>query len=180
MKNFKVVLTVFLAGSLALASQAFAKEDDSSNQAATGAVVGAGTNVLAGAALDSLTGSSQTTVDPNKAILKQAVQGAITGAVAAGVAGGEDKGSGESVTSTATTIATNVTPKNKKWDKHKKTKEGHHPPGWDRGKKVGWGEGDTPPGLRKGHDSNEQGENEGQEHWKDKDKHIEKHRKDND
>ena len=52
---------------------------------------------------------------------------------------------------------------------------GWRPPGWDRGKKTGWGDGDVPPGLRDketagvdfdDHYENEDRENPGRQHGK--------------
>ena len=36
-----------------------------------------------------------------------------------------------------------------RWDKHRWSRRNRdwRPPGWDRGKKTGWGDGDRPPGL---------------------------------
>ena len=169
----------FIAGAMAIitAAPVVAKDDsDSGSRLATGAAVGAGTNVIGGAVLDSLDGSSKpqyTQVqgpdgnwywqevpreDPNKVILKRAVQGAITGAVAAEVAKDDGK-SGESgksdVVSTLTPSAQKAGEREDEEDgqggdhkHHKKHKEHHRPPGWDKGKKVGWEGGDVPPGLR--------------------------------
>lgn len=151
---------------------------------AKGAMVGAGTNVIGGAVLDSLDGPSQPQYvqsygpdgqpywqqvnlgpqeDPNKTILKRAVQGAITGAVAAEMSG-DDK---ESVPQTQAPKKSKPSAptfrseddddqgEDQDWKHGKKSKskgkkskdwDGHRPPGWDKGKKVGWGDGDVPPG----------------------------------
>lgn len=150
---------------------------------AKGALVGAGTNVIGGAVLDSLDGPSQPQYvqsygpdgqpywqqvnlgpqeDPNKTILKRAVQGAITGAVAAEMSGDDEKSvsSSSKKSSPATSFFKNDDDEDEydsddDWKGHKKSKskgkkhkdwDGHRPPGWDRGKKVGWGDGDVPPG----------------------------------
>lgn len=167
-----LLLTVVFAGS----SVASAKED--SNRLLTGAAVGAGTNVIGGAVLDNLDGTAQqqpqyvqvqgpdgnwywqqvgpAPEDPNKVILKRALQGAITGAVAAEVAGGDDKESGGKKSGSGIGNLIDDALKNshdnddQDDDKHKKYKykDGHRPPGWDRGRKEGWDGGDIPPGLR--------------------------------
>ena len=157
-------------------------EEESGNRMAKGALVGAGTNVIGGAVLDSLDGSSQQQPqyvqvqgpdgqmywqqvatpqeDPNKVILKRAVQGAVTGAVAAEFAkddGKENKGSdSDAAESIADALTTKSSSENGEDDdshgkkhKHKKSKEGWRPPGWDKGKKTGWEGGDEPPGLQK-------------------------------
>lgn len=156
---------------------------------AKGAMVGAGTNVIGGAVLDSLDGPNQPQYvqsygpdgqpywqqvnlgpqDPNKTILKRAVQGAITGAAAAEFSG-NDENSGSSGNAGSSSV-TSDNSKRRSWNKDdedddeddddddrkgkkkskskgKKSKDwdGHRPPGWDKGKKVGWGDGDVPPG----------------------------------
>jgi len=155
---------------LFVASQVFAGDNDKTdNKLLTGAAVGAGTNVIGGAVLDSLDGTSKPQFvqvqgpdgnwywqqtgpapeDPNKVILKRAVQGAITGAVAAEVAGGGKEGAVSPALSNA--LDDNESDQDEDGGKKRKKdkgEKGHRPPGWDRGKKVGWGEGDIPPGQR--------------------------------
>jgi hypothetical protein len=154
---------------------AIAGDDNSGNTMAKGALVGAGTNVIGGAVLDSLDGSNQPQYqqvqvqgpdgqlywqqvpvqpDPTKTVLKRAVQGAITGAVAAEFAkdDGDDKksdGDGGGIGDALSSLAGGDQDEDDHdggKSKHKKSKEGHRPPGWDRGKKTGWGDGDVPPG----------------------------------
>ncbi len=193
----KLLLTLTAAGfSLALAGLNVQAGEDSGDRMTKGALVGAGTNVIGGAALDTLDGSGQpqymqvqgpdgqmywqqvtSQEDPNKTILKRAVQGAITGAVAAEVAGGENgNNSGSSVekiVNQATTRASSQTSDEDddrdygKKQKHKKSKEGHEdrrPPGWDRGKKTGWNGGDVPPGHQD-RDDRDEDQNENSGNW---------------
>jgi hypothetical protein len=162
-------------------SPSWAEEE---NRMAKGALVGAGTNVIGGAVLDSLDGPTQPQYvqsygpdgqpywqqvnlgpqeDPNKTILKRAVQGAVTGAVAAEFSGGDNESSSNSIGSSQASPkpskrkisdddddedddgdwkgkkSKSKGKKSKDWDKDR-------PPGWDKGKKVGWGDGDVPPG----------------------------------
>lgn len=92
---------------------------------------------------------------PAQTVLKRALVGAVTGATA---------------TSMSNKPATNFQPDNpaketpaafaaakddasgRHGKKHKKNKKGHRPPGWDKGKKTGWGDSDVPPGLAKKND----------------------------
>jgi len=171
----------FFAVAVLLSSfSAMAGDDNSNNTMAKGALVGAGTNVIGGAVLDSLDGSNQPQYqqvqvqgpdgqlywqqvpvqqDPTKTILKRAVQGAITGAVAAEFAkddgkdgGSKDSGDGGGISEAVGRLAGHEDEDGDHDDdhghkhKHKKSKEDHRPPGWDRGKKTGWGGGDVPPG----------------------------------
>jgi hypothetical protein len=163
------IVTAVLIAPLA----ASAGDDNSGGTMAKGALVGAGTNVIGGAVLDSLDGSNQPQYqqvqvqgpdgqlywqqvpvqpDPTKTVLKRAVQGAITGAVAAEFAkdDGDDKkgdndggGIGDALSSLA---GGGENEADHDGHKHKRSKEGRRPPGWDRGKKTGWGGGDVPPG----------------------------------
>ncbi len=174
---------LFAAAVLLSSFSAMAGDDNSDNTMAKGALVGAGTNVIGGAVLDSLDGSNQPQYqqvqvqgpdgqlywqqvpvqqDPTKTILKRAVQGAITGAVAAEFAkddgkddGSKDSGDGGGIGEVVEKLTGNEDENDDDhdddddgWDKskHKKSKEDHRPPGWDRGKKTGWGGGDVPPG----------------------------------
>jgi hypothetical protein len=84
--------------------------------------------------------------ETNKQVLKDALVGAVTGAVA--VEAAKDTPSTTAVQEkNADTAATNIESKHSKKDK---SKEGHRPPGWDKGKKTGWLGADTPPGQHKG------------------------------
>ena len=76
--------------------------------------------------------------EANKKILKDAVVGAVTGATATEATKGDLKG-----------------PDKDKKHKKDKPKDGHRPPGWDKGKKVGWGGKDMPPGLAEGKEHGE-------------------------
>ena len=183
MKNtrWQVLNAGIILGSL-LIPYPLCAEEESNNRLAKGAMVGAGTNVIGGAVLDSLDGSSQPQYvqvqgpdgqmywqqvntpqeDPNKLILKRAVQGAVTGAVAAEFSkddGGKksgDSGAFGGIADALTKKSSSQSDEDNDEDdyddeqgkkhKHKKSKEGWRPPGWDRGKKVGWGGGDVPPG----------------------------------
>jgi hypothetical protein len=164
-----------------------------------GAVVGAGTNVLAEAALDTLDGSSNSEPqyiqvqgpdgqmylqpvtappeDPNKIILKRAVQGAVTGAVAAEMAKDDQKkesgeswwdklfgGKSDEKSETAPLKTTSSADKIKKSKdiKEGKKPEGWRPPGWDQGKKTGWGDEDVPPGWSKRRDNDDDDGNDSQ------------------
>jgi hypothetical protein len=139
---------VFVSIGLFIAGTA-AASDDERYSVGTAATAGASTQVLASSGLDYVTGSTGSDT-PSQTILKRALVGAATGA-------------------TATTMAyqpkTNIQPKNVSNDtaiealtdtasaergkKGKKHKKGHRPPGWDKGKKTGWGDSDVPPGLAK-------------------------------
>lgn len=185
MKNIRFLMGLMMAvTAFVLTSAQVSAAEDSSNRLAKGALVGAGTNVIGGAVLDNLDGSSQAQPqyvqvqgpdgqpywqqvgpapqDPNKTILKRAVQGAITGAVAAHVAGdnSEKDSGGGAIESVASALSQDSSSDKEDADeddenddsgegkkhKHKKSKGGSRPPGWDRGKKTGWGGGDVPPG----------------------------------
>ena len=90
----------------------------------------------------------------NKDILKKAIQGAVTGAVAV-------EGSKETAKPAETAAAASVSDSDNDEHGHKhrhhgkpkqnfnKKHKGHRPPGWDKGKKTGWGDSDVPPGLVK-------------------------------
>jgi hypothetical protein len=82
--------------------------------------------------------------ETNKQILKDALAGAVTGAVAV-EATKNTPSAVEAKKADATT--TNIEPKH---SQKNKSKEGHRPPGWDKGKKTGWGGADVPPGQQKG------------------------------
>lgn len=194
MKNVKSqILSMGIILGLSLISYPLCAEEESNNRMAKGALVGAGTNVVGGAVLDTLDGSSQPQYvqvqgpdgqmywqqvippqeDPNKVILKRAVQGAVTGAVAAEFAKDDGKKSGDS--GAAESVADALTQKSSSDDdddnqgkkhKHKKSKEGWRPPGWDRGKKTGWGGGDVPPGHQDREDHEEKSDSGVTSWWK--------------
>ncbi len=113
----KKAVGIFILYFVTIYGVVYAEEKSGDNKMLKGALVGAGTNVVGGAALDYVTGSGQpqpqtqiqyqqvqgpdgqyymqpvqTTVyppaeDPNKTVLKRALTGAVTGAVAAKMAG---------------------------------------------------------------------------------------------
>jgi hypothetical protein len=108
---------------------------------------------LAGGAFTAFAESPE---DTNRRILKDAVVGAVTGAVAT------EASKDERTSEVAPTGAFQETPsgKDKKLHPHGKDekrnkkkgwgwrkRQGHRPPGWDRGEKTGWGDSDIPPGL---------------------------------
>ncbi|MBI4353259.1 MAG: hypothetical protein HY593_04955 [Candidatus Omnitrophica bacterium] len=171
----KVIFSALVVVCLTGYGAALAGEDESKNKMAQGALVGASTNVVGGAALDYLTSSPQpaqpqvvqvqgpdgqwyTQVvspasapqeDPNKTVLKRAITGAVTGAVAAHLAGG-DGGNKESTTGVSSGSEGVKAEDGGAPGGVKKWPEGWRPPGWDQGEKVGWGEGDVPPGWQGG------------------------------
>lgn len=165
-----LTMTVFVGFS----SPLFAADD--SKSLATGAVVGAGTNVLASTALDVVAPSQSTQTryvqvqgpdgqmytqavqvsvqeSQTQKVLKQAIAGGITGAVAAKVAGGDgkdQKSDGDSsVVETVSEVVTTTKIKTEDDDDDHDKHHGHRPPGWDRGRKEGWGGDDEPPGWNK-------------------------------
>ncbi len=80
--------------------------------------------------------------EAGKEVLKDAIIGAITGAAAT------------EATTDSTTVAENKGGEAKKnftvkRSKKDKSRKGSCPPGWDKGKKTGWGGKDLPPGLAK-------------------------------
>ncbi len=89
--------------------------------------------------------------DANKQILKDAVQGAVTGAVA--TEGSKDTTPEKDATVDRDHNRDKDNDRDGDDSKHKKKKhfkQGHRPPGWDKGRKEGWGGGDEPPGFQKG------------------------------
>ncbi|GEM_PF-3798138 len=133
---------------VSLAASAAASDDDRYS-AGTAAATGASTQVLASTALDYATGSSGASDSPAQTILKRALVGATTGATATAMSY-EPKTNiqpknvpGDEVAAAAASTEPYSRVKNKKW------KKGHRPPGWDKGKKTGWGDSDVPPGLAK-------------------------------
>ena len=136
---------------LSVAGTAAALEEDERYSLGTAATAGASTQALASSSLDYVTGSTGADT-ANQTILKRALVGAATGATA---------------TKMAYNPKTNIEPKNVTSDKSaaieasagtafaergkktKKNKKGHRPPGWDKGKKTGWGDSDVPPGHAK-------------------------------
>ena len=163
MLKIKLLTIVMIMGLAPLGSAA--GDSAKSGSALKGAVVGAGTNVLASTALDAIAPSQtyQTQYvqvrgadgqmytqamnvpvqeSQNQKILKQAIAGGITGAVAAKAAG---SGSKDQKSDGGSTVVETVTE-----DVATTKAEGHHrPPGWDRGRKQGWDDGDEPPGWEK-------------------------------
>lgn len=83
--------------------------------------------------------------DTNKQILKDALVGAVTGAAA--VEGTKDTSKAPEVEEKKEEGPASEA-KEKKSKDHK-SKEGHRPPGWDKGKKTGWQGADVPPGQQK-------------------------------
>ena len=91
--------------------------------------------------------------ETNKKVLKDAVVGAVTGFVAVEATKGDQKAP-ETNISPANVSTTTETVEDKaghhgKGPKRHGPKEGHRPPGWDKGKKTGWHGSDVPPGLTK-------------------------------
>lgn len=181
-QTIPLFLVMVFTVSLASASDS---EDRSTDRMTQGALVGASTNVVAGAALDHITDSPSSTQvqytrvqgpdgqyylqpvatapsanEANKTVLKRAIQGAVTGAVAAEMSsdGPKKGGSGSMASNTIDTKSitqsvSSISNTSKEDTGHvqrkksKKSKVGHRPPGWDRGRKEGWGGDDEPPGL---------------------------------
>lgn len=135
-----MIMGMMLTGS-AMAS------DDKRYSAGTAAVTGASTQVLASTALDAVTGSGGATDTPSQTILKRALVGATTGAVATKMSY-EPKTNIQSsnVSEAASVVATTTSVASLSEKRGKKSKKGHRPPGWDKGKKTGWGDSDVPPG----------------------------------
>ena len=70
-------------------------------------------------------------------VLKRAIQGAVTGAAATMAASDED-------------LDEDITKLIEEGEESLETGEiTKRPPGWDKGKKEGWGDADIPPGLSK-------------------------------
>ena len=138
---------------VALAGSAAASDDDRYS-AGTAAATGASTQVLASTGLDYATNSSDVTDSPSQTILKRALVGAATGAVATKMSYEpkanfvpENVSDGQSA-ATEVSAASALRASGKKSKKPKKEK-GHRPPGWDKGKKIGWDGSDVPPGHAK-------------------------------
>lgn len=83
--------------------------------------------------------------DTNKKILRDAIQGAITGAVATEATKDEPA----AAASAGGAAEKEKASKHAKKNFSKKDKLSRRPPGWDKGKKTGWGDSDVPPGLEK-------------------------------
>jgi hypothetical protein len=174
MLKVKLLTIAMLMGLMPLA---MAADSDKSGSALKGAVVGAGTNVLASTALD-VVAPSQTyqtqymqvqgpdgqmymqavnvpvQESQTQKVIKQGIAGAITGAVAAKVAGSDSKDqksdSGSGILDNVSEALTTTKIQTEDDDDHDHDKHhGHRPPGWDRGRKEGWGGGDEPPGWSK-------------------------------
>lgn len=147
------VLTAFII--FLLTSLPVSAEDQTDSNVGTAMATGASANVLSEAAIDYTTGSNISQDPWWKRALKRAMSGAASGAAAV-------KTSSEIADEDASEAA-DVSQKNKKEsakmhaEEHishehehaKKEKDEFRPPGWDKGKKKGWGDGNVPPGLQK-------------------------------
>lgn len=150
MKNFAISLMIaFLVSWFSPSGNLWAEDQD---KAGEGAMVGASTQVLTSTSLDYVTNPDGLPEDPNKVVLKRAVVGAVTGATAASMTA--DSNSSKVDVGVAAKSDENTTLKLSVNEEHKSKKkwkwkfwERSRPPGWDRGKKTGWGDSDVPPGL---------------------------------
>jgi hypothetical protein len=145
-RHYESAAIVFVFFAMALTPSAYADADENA-RVVDGAVVGASTQVLGDATLNYVTGSDETTRTPAQKALHRALTGAATGAASASMSQKETKG-------------TVVEPKHPSGSKKSETdssdvgeasveEAAFRPPGWDRGQKKGWGDGDRPPGLAK-------------------------------
>lgn len=155
-----------------------------------GAAVGASTNVLGDAAAESLV-SPELRRQPWWTTLKRAFTGAATGAIAAKTSGGRDEPADDAAAVladwlkttkdenlNAKALAAKAERKKREHDDddgheghkhhgdgdHGMDAEGHRPPGWSKGKKKGWGDGDMPPGLMKKKNKGKHHDHEGHDH----------------
>ena len=156
-----IVLGLTAQGNFILAEDS----DGGLGTAGQGAVVGASTQVVTSTALDALTAPQPQYVrvqgpdgqyywqevhqqeSATSKILKRAITGAVTGAVAASMSKDSKEGSTSFITNTKATKILDEAQKVAK-AKGKNSKEDFRPPGWDKGRKEGWNDGDIPPGLR--------------------------------
>ena len=148
------------SGACAAKTLLMAEETRSDANAADGALVGASTQVLGDATVESLA-SPEAKMAPWWTTFKRALTGAVTGAMAAKMSGGGKDDADEAVKSNAPDVQGALNSeapyqghkRDKSKKKHSKQKsDGFRPPGWDKGKKTGWGDSDVPPGLSKNDD----------------------------
>lgn len=171
------VLAIALSWASVSSGPAWAADEEKADLG-QGALVGAGTQVMGDAAAESLvspqvrqspwwTTLKRAFTGAATGAVAAKTSGAQDAKAASGSAASKIEDAIAAATGAATTTAATGSPdavddgkdkahehKNKKMKhagkkKHgKKNSEGHRPPGWDKGRKTGWGEGDVPPGLR--------------------------------